>query len=268
MVRDPLTHHPQRTDHGLEGPGERIKGNKREIGLLKFAARQSGNQITLTITDDGRGINTERLAAKAVAAGIYSQAEIDSMSVRRKHYLIFEPGLSTADEVSAVSGRGVGMDVVRANIERVGGSIDVASKPGEGTSFYLKLPLTLSIIAALTVGSGGQHYAIPRSYVEEIVFGSSDHVEFAQAGARRLVTFRGKRVPCLSLGEILGTEEAEGTAWESKTLVLVRLASEDIFALAVDRVYDHEDVVVKPIAPAIMETGLYGARRCSTTVAR
>ena len=258
MVRDPLTHIIRNAiDHGLEGPGERIKGNKREIGLLKFAARQSGNQITLTITDDGRGINTERLAAKAVAAGIYSQAEIDSMSERRKHYLIFEPGLSTADEVSAVSGRGVGMDVVRANIERVGGSIDVASKPGEGTSFYLKLPLTLSIIAALTVGSGGQHYAIPRSYVEEIVFGSSDHVEFAQAGARRLVTFRGKRVPCLSLGEILGTEEAEGTAWESKTLVLVRLASDDIFALAVDRVYDHEDVVVKPIAPAIMETGLY-----------
>ena len=162
-----------------------------------------------------------------------------------------------ADEVSSVSGRGVGMDVVRANIERVGGSIDVASKPGEGTSFYLKLPLTLSIIAALTVGSDGQRYAIPRSYVEEIVFGSSDHIDFAEAGDRRLITFRGKRVPCLSLAEILGTQADDAMDWEASTLVLVRLASDDIFALAVDRVYDHEDVVVKPIAPAIMDTGLY-----------
>ncbi|MBX7483601.1 chemotaxis protein CheA [Qipengyuania qiaonensis] len=258
MVRDPLTHIIRNAiDHGLEGPGERIKTGKREIGLLKFAARQSGNQITLAITDDGRGIDTDRLAAKAVAAGIYSQSEIDRMSERRKLYLIFEPGLSTAEKVSSVSGRGVGMDVVRSNIERVGGSIDVTSKPGEGTSFYLKLPLTLSIIAALTVGSGGQRYAIPRSYVEEIVFGSSDHVDFAEAGERRLVTFRGQRVPCLSLGEILGIEANEHVDWESRTLVLIRLATDDVFALAVDRVYDHEDVVVKPIAPAIMETRLY-----------
>jgi two-component system chemotaxis sensor kinase CheA len=107
------------------------------------------------------------------------------------------------------------------------------------------------------VGSSGQRYAIPRSYVEEIVFGSSDHVDFAEAGERQLMTFRGKRVPCLSLGEILGTETNQDTDWQDKTLVLIRLASEDVFALAVDRVYDHEDVVVKPIAPAIMETRLY-----------
>ena len=173
MVRDPLTHIIRNAiDHGLEGPGERLKTGKREIGLLKFAARQAGNQITIVITDDGRGIDTDRLAAKAVAAGIYTQSEVDEMSERRRHYLIFEPGLSTAEQVSSVSGRGVGMDVVRANIERVGGSIAVSSKPDEGTSFFLRLPLTLSIIAALTVSSGGQRYAIPRSYIEEIVFGS------------------------------------------------------------------------------------------------
>ena len=259
MVRDPLTHIIRNAiDHGLEGPGERIKTGKREIGLLKFSARQAGNQITLAISDDGRGINVQRLAEKAVAAGIYSEAEIKQMSDRRKQHLIFEPGLSTADAVSSVSGRGVGMDVVRANIERVGGSIDVTTKSGEGTTFHLKLPLTLSIIAALTVGSGGQRYAIPRSYVEEIAFGSSDNVDFAEAGERRLVTFRGKRVPCLSLGEVLGTEANEDVDWEDKTLVLIRLATDDVFAFAVDRVFDHEDVVVKPIAPAIMETGLYG----------
>ncbi|WP_324828370.1 chemotaxis protein CheA [Qipengyuania zhejiangensis] len=258
MVRDPLTHIIRNAiDHGIEGPGERMKNDKREIGLLRFSARQSGNEISLVISDDGRGIDCERLAAKAVSAGIYSQAEVNQMSERRKQHLIFEPGLSTADTVSSVSGRGVGMDVVRANIERVGGSIDLVSKPGDGTSFHLKLPLTLSIIAALTVGCSGQRYAIPRSYVEEIVFGNSANVEFAQAGERRLVTFRGKRVPCLALGDILGTEDNCDVEWEAKTLILIRLATDDVFALAVDRVYDHEDVVVKPIAPAVMETRLY-----------
>ncbi|MBX7527632.1 chemotaxis protein CheA [Qipengyuania vesicularis] len=258
MVRDPLTHIIRNAiDHGIETPATRLKANKREIGLLKFAARQSGNQISLVITDDGGGINLDKLTAKAISAGLYSKSEIEKMSEKQKQNLIFEPGLSTAEAVSSVSGRGVGMDVVRANIERVGGSIEVSSKPGEGTSFHLQLPLTLSIIAALTVGSGNQHYAIPRSYVEEIVFGNSSHVEFAQAGDRRLVTFRDKRVPCLSLGEVLGTETGKECIWEEKTLILVRLASDDVFALAVDRVFDHEDVVVKPIAPAIMDTRLY-----------
>ena len=258
MVRDPLTHIIRNAiDHGVETPAARLKAGKREIGLLRFSARQSGNQISLVITDDGGGIDIERLAAKAIDNGLYSRAEVETMSDKRKQDLIFTPGLSTASEVSAVSGRGVGMDVVRANIERVGGSIEVSSKPGEGTSFHLQLPLTLSIIAALTVGSGDQRYAIPRSYVEEIVFGSSAHVEFAQAGDRQLVTFRGKRVPCLLLGDVMGSEAAGSCDWSTKTLILVRLASDDVFALAVDRVFDHEDVVVKPIAPAIMETRLY-----------
>lgn len=258
MVRDPLTHIIRNAiDHGIETPASRLKTGKREIGTLKFAARQSGNQISLVVTDDGGGINIEKVTAKAIANGLYSRSEIDKMSDKQKQNLIFEPGLSTAEQVSSVSGRGVGMDVVRSNIERVGGSIEVSSKLGEGTSFHLQLPLTLSIIAALTVGSGDQRYAIPRSYVEEIVFGNSSHVEFAQAGDRRLVTFRDKRVPCLSLGEVLGIENTANCRWEEKTLVLVRLASDDIFALAVDRVFDHEDVVVKPIAPAIMETRLY-----------
>ncbi|MBX7539828.1 chemotaxis protein CheA [Qipengyuania sphaerica] len=258
MVRDPLTHIIRNAiDHGIESPATRLKNDKREIGMLKFAARQSGNQISLVITDDGGGINLDKLTAKALANGLYSKSELDKMSDKQKQDLIFEPGLSTAEAVSSVSGRGVGMDVVRSNIERVGGSIEVTSKLGEGTSFHLQLPLTLSIIAALTVGSGDQRYAIPRSYVEEIVFGNSSHVDFAQAGDRRLMTFRDQRVPCLALSEILGGEAGADCKWEDKTLILVRLASDDVFALAVDRVFDHEDVVVKPIAPAIMDTRLY-----------
>ncbi|HEU4819770.1 MAG TPA: chemotaxis protein CheW, partial [Qipengyuania sp.] len=259
LVRDPLTHIIRNAiDHGLEAPADRLKAGKREIGLLRFAARQSGNRISLVITDDGRGVPGDRLAAKAVAAGIYGEAEAARMSERQKLLLMFEPGLSTAESVSSVSGRGVGMDVVRSNIEKVGGSIDVTSKPGEGTSFHLQLPLTLSIIAALTVEVEGQLYAIPRSYVEEVAFANVQDIEFARAGERQLITFRGRRVPCIALADVFGLVEPRRIAWGSKTLVLVRLASDEIFALGVDRVHDHEDVVVKPIAPAIMETRLYG----------
>lgn len=258
MVRDPLTHIIRNAiDHGIETPAERLRAGKREIGLLRFAARQSGNRISLVITDDGRGIATARLAAKAVAAGLCSEAEAARMSERQQLLLMFEPGLSTADAVSAVSGRGVGMDVVRANIEKIGGSIDVTSAPGEGTAIQLQLPLTLSIIAALTVEVGGQLYAIPRSYVEEVAFADVQGIEFARAGERQLMRFRDRRVPCVALAEVFGPAEQQGAEWDARTLVLLRLASDEIFALGVDRVHDHEDVVVKPIPPAIMATGLY-----------
>ena len=258
MVRDPLTHIIRNAiDHGIETPTRRRENGKREIGLLSFAARQSGNQITLVITDDGGGIDTERLGKKAVDAGLYTAAEIAAMDDERKLQLIFEPGLSTAAEVSAVSGRGVGMDVVRANIERVGGSIALASTPGRGTSFTLRLPLTLSILSALTVEARGQLYAIPRSFVEEVVLARSDSVELVKAGERQLLTFREKRVPCLALDHVLMGTQAGSIDWRRKTLIMIRLGSSEIFALAVDAVMDHEDVVVKPIAPAVMATKLY-----------
>ena len=259
MVRDPLTHIIRNAiDHGIESPVDRLSAGKREIGLMRFAARQSGNRISLVITDDGKGVACDRLAAKAVEAGLYSDAEVARMTERQKLLLMFEPGLSTADAVSSVSGRGVGMDVVRSNIEKIGGSIDVSTKPGEGTSFHLQLPLTLSIIAALTVEVEGQLYAIPRSFIEEVAFANLQGIEFARAGERQLLTFRDRRVPCVALAEVFGLAEPCRVAWGSKTLVLLRLASDEVFALGVDRVHNHEDVVVKPIPPAIMDTGLYG----------
>lgn len=258
MVRDPLTHIIRNSiDHGIETPAERLKAGKREIGLMRFAARQSGNRISVVITDDGRGVAVDRLAAKAVAAGLRTEAEVQRMSERDKLLLMFEPGLSTADAVSAVSGRGVGMDVVRSNIEKVGGSIDVTTDPGQGTSFRLELPLTLSIVAALTVGVEGERYAIPRSYIEEVAFADAQTLEFARAGERQLITFRGRRVPCIALSEVFGEGDAETFEWDRKTLVLLRLASNEVFALGVDRVFDHEDVVIKPIAPAVMDARLY-----------
>ncbi|MFM7377952.1 MAG: chemotaxis protein CheA [Erythrobacter sp.] len=255
-IRDPLTHIIRNAiDHGIETPSARLQQGKREIGLLAIAARQSGNTISIVLADDGRGLDEERIAAKAVATGLVTAADRPGLSRDKILNLIFEPGFSTAETVSNVSGRGVGLDVVRQNLEKVGGSIKVASIPGEGTTFTLQIPLTLSIIAGLTVDAGGQRFAIPQSYVEEIVQGSARALDLTRLGETALVTFRGQRVPCLMLGEVLGLTDAE--ADREPTLVMLRLASGDLFALAVEGIHNHGDLVVKPLAPAVMKSGLY-----------
>lgn len=255
-IRDPLTHIIRNAiDHGIEAPSARLASGKREIGLLAIAARQSGNTISIVLSDDGRGLDEERIAAKGVATGLVAASERASMSRDRILNLIFEPGFSTAETVSNVSGRGVGLDVVRQNLEKVGGSIRVASVPGQGTTFTLQIPLTLSIIAGLTVEVADHRFAIPQSYVEEIVQASSSALDMTKMGETALVTFRGKRVPCLMLGEVLGLPEPENA--RQPTLVMLRLASGDLFALAVEGIHSHGDIVVKPLAPAVMKSGLY-----------
>ena len=256
MIRDPITHLVRNAiDHGIETPSERLKAGKREIGMLAMAARQSGNQITIVISDDGAGLNAEKIGNKAVASGLLSQTELDAMPEENIAELIFEAGFSTAEEISAISGRGVGMDVVRANIEKIGGTIRVTSNAGEGTMFFLQIPLTLSIISALTVSVEDQRFAIPQSYVEEIAHGASASVEFSRVGDTDLVTFRERRIPCLTLNNVLGVRP-RAAGWDQK-LVLLRLGSGEIFALAVDKIHDQEDLVIKPLAPAVMQTGTY-----------
>ncbi len=256
-VRDPLTHIIRNAiDHGIEEPSSRLSKGKREIGILSISARQSGNTISIVVSDDGDGLNEERIAAKAVSVGLITAAERASMSRDKILQLVFEPGFSTAETVSNVSGRGVGLDVVRDNLERVGGSISVSSTPGVGSMFTLKVPLTLSIIAGLTVEVGDQRFAIPQSYIEEIIDSTSKSLDFTRVGETALITFRGNRIPCLSLAEVLGlpsTDIAEG----EHTMVLLRLASGDLFALAIDRIHHHGDLVVKPLAPAVMNCGVY-----------
>jgi two-component system chemotaxis sensor kinase CheA len=255
-IRDPLTHIIRNAiDHGIEAPAIRLAAGKRDHGLLTIAARQAGNTIAILIADDGRGLDEERIAAKAIATGLITPAERAGMSRDKLLNLIFEPGFSTAETVSNVSGRGVGLDVVRQNLEKVGGSIKVASHPGAGTQFTLQIPLTLSIIAGLTVEIGDQRFAIPQSYVEEIVQASPEALEFTRMGEAALVTFRGNRIPCLLLADVLALEG--GSKRGDLTLVLLRLASGDLFALAVDRIHSHGDMVVKPLAPAVMKSGLY-----------
>jgi two-component system, chemotaxis family, sensor kinase CheA len=143
MIRDPLTHIIRNAvDHGIETPAERLKAGKREIGILSVSARQSGNQILIDIEDDGRGIDGRKLVDKAVASGFLDKKEAAKLSPREQLALMFEAGLSTADEVTAISGRGVGMDVVRSNVERIGGIVEVDSKLGRGTRMTLRVPLT------------------------------------------------------------------------------------------------------------------------------
>ncbi|WP_114228078.1 MULTISPECIES: chemotaxis protein CheA [Sphingomonas] len=256
MIRDPLTHIVRNAvDHGIEKPADRLKGGKREIGLLTVSARQSGNQILIDICDDGRGIDGKRLVEKAVAAGLIEAADGAKLEKREQYALMFEAGLSTAAEVTSISGRGVGMDVVRSNIERIGGIVEVDSRPGHGSRMTLRVPLTLTIIPALTVSIGSQHFAIPRSAIEEIVRANGESVVLSQVGGAGVATIRGRRVPEVALADILGLPSALTDA--ERTLIVLKPAGGDVFALAVDKVHDHEELVVKPAAPAVMATGLY-----------
>ena len=256
MIRDPLTHIIRNAvDHGIELPAERLKAGKREIGILCVSARQSGNQILIDIVDDGRGIDGSRLVEKAVAAGSIDKADAAQLSPREQLALMFEAGLSTAKEVTAISGRGVGMDVVRSNVERIGGTVEVDSKLGQGTRMTLRVPLTLTIIPALTVSVSGQHFAIPRAAIDEIVRANGESVLLERIGGAGVATIRGRRVPEIALADVLGIESDMKD--EERTLVVLRPAGGDVYALAVDRIHDHEELVVKPAAPAVMATGLY-----------
>jgi two-component system chemotaxis sensor kinase CheA len=262
IIRDPLGHIIRNAiDHGIEAPGIRLAAGKRETGLLAITARQSGNQILIDVVDDGRGIDHAKIVEKAVAAGIIDAADSARLSKRERTDLIFAPGLSTADAVTAISGRGVGMDVVRANIERIGGSVEIESTLGRGTRITLRVPLTLTIIPALTVTIGDQQFAVPRSSIEEIVHVGDGNVEISRFDGAILAKIRDRRLPCLILADLLRLDSAVGS--DDWTLIVMRLTGGELFALAVDRLDGHGELVVKPVAPAIIATGLYAGTTLS-----
>jgi two-component system chemotaxis sensor kinase CheA len=262
MIRDPLTHIVRNAiDHGIESPADRRRAGKAESGRLRVCARQAGNQILLEIADDGRGIDGDKLVRRALAAELVTAERAERLTESQKMELIFEPGLSTAASVTDLSGRGVGMDVVRANIERIGGLVDVSSRKGQGVVLTLRVPLTLTIIPALTVTAGGQVYAIPRSAIEEIVRAKGEGVRVESVGGAAIATVRGRRLPLVYLRRELGCEPAPDPSRQS--LILLKPAGADLYALAVDDIHDHEELVVKPAAPAVMAVGLYAG----TTIA-
>ncbi|MFN3944009.1 MAG: chemotaxis protein CheA [Allosphingosinicella sp.] len=253
MVRDPLTHIIRNAlDHGIESPADRERLGKPRAGRLSVCARQSGNQILIEICDDGRGIDGDRLVRRAVEAGLVTPERAAQLSPSQRTALIFEPGLSTAGQVTAISGRGVGMDVVRANVERIGGVVDVESRAGSGVRLNIRVPMTLTIIPALTVAAAGQVYAVPRSAIDEILRADGRSVRIEALGGARVATVRGRRMPLVLLSELLG-----GSAGEPRNVILVKPAGGEAYALAVDGVHDHEELVVKPAAPAVLAAGLY-----------
>jgi len=256
MVVDPLTHIVRNSiDHGIEAPEKRRALGKPEAGRLRLEARQSGNQIVIEISDDGQGINTGRLVDKAVAAGRLTPDGAARMSEAERLDLIFHPGLSTANQVTAISGRGVGMDVVRANVERIGGVIALDNRPGCGLTITLRVPLTLTIIPGLIVRAGDLHFAIPRAAVVEILHDNNEMLTIAEVGGAKIATIRSVRHSMIDLEDVLGMERVGQTG--PRVLMVVRSATGVPFAMGVSAVENHEELVIRPASPLVMASGVY-----------
>ena len=256
MVVDPLTHIVRNSiDHGIETPERRRAAGKPEAGSLRVEARQSGNQIVIAIADDGAGIDTARLVEKALAAGRLTPDAAARMSDADKLDLIFQAGLSTASQVTAVSGRGVGMDVVRANVERIGGVIALDNHPGRGLTITLRVPLTLTIIPGLIVRAGGQHFAIPRAAVVEILHDTNETLNISTVGGAKVATIRSVRHSMIDLEDVLGLAKSEQVT--PRAVMVVRSASGVPFAMGVSAVDNHEELVIRPASPLVMASGVY-----------
>ena len=256
MVVDPLTHIVRNSiDHGIETPERRRAAGKPEAGRLRVEARQSGNQIVIMISDDGAGIDTGRLVDKAIAAGRLTPDAAARLTEQEKLDLIFMAGLSTAQQVTAISGRGVGMDVVRANVERIGGVIALDNHPGQGLCITLRVPLTLTIIPGLIVRAGGQHFAIPRAAVVEILHDNNDMLQISEVGGAKIATIRAVRHSMVDLEAVLGMEKLPQPG--PRAIMVVRSGTGMPFALSVSAVDNHEELVIRPASPLVMASGVY-----------
>lgn len=255
-IKDPLTHVVRNSvDHGVELPDVRIARGKPAEGRLLLRAYHEGGHVNIEISDDGGGINIERVKQKALDRGLVSRERLAHMSEREALNLIFLPGFSTAEKVSNISGRGVGMDVVRTNIERIGGTVDLQSVAGEGTTLKIKIPLTLAIIPALVVTSGGERYAIPQVSLLELVRLSGEQAQRVERihGAP-IYRLRGRLLPLVYLNEQLQLDT--DTQREAVNIVVLQ-ADERQFGLVVDGINDTEEIVVKPLGKQLKGNPLF-----------
>ncbi len=256
-VKDPLTHLVRNSlDHGIEPPDVRAAAGKPARGTLSLRAYHESGQVVVEIADDGKGIDPERIGAVALERGVVTRDQLARMDGREVLGLIFRPGFSTAAAVSNISGRGVGMDVVRTNIERIGGSVDVSSEPGRGTTTRVRIPLTLAIIPALVVGEGSERYAIPQANLVELVRIEGDDLQrqVEDLAGAPVLRLRGKLLPLVSLAGVLsGTPAPAGEA-----ITVVVLQSDDVrFGLCVSTVHDTQEIVVKPIGRQLKGLAMY-----------
>jgi len=246
-IKDPLMHLVRNAiDHGIEMPANRMSRGKPAEGLLRLRAYHESGHVYIEIADDGAGIDRARVHAKARERGLLTAEQAATLSEESVLSLIFLPGFSTRDAVSSLSGRGVGMDVVKSNVERIGGLVDVQSTPGIGTTFKMRIPLTLAIIQALLVTCANERYAIPQASMIELIRLDGDRLKtgIERIHGVRVNRYRGKLLPLMSLTQILGGTDEITT--ESVNIIVLQ-ADQRQFGLIVDRVNDTQEIVVKPL---------------------
>lgn len=259
-LSDPLTHLIRNAcDHGLEPPEERLRQGKSAVGRIRLEARHLGDQILISFSDDGRGINRQAVRNKALAQGLRSAEELDRLDDREVLGLILQPGFSTAAKVSDLSGRGVGMDVVKNNLAAIGGSIEIESQEGSGTTFLLRLPLTLAIIPTLLVVAGEERYALPQKDIEELVYVDPAHSEktIERKTDGEVVRLRGSLLPLVRLAETLEGKEAAPDATKTAEVYAVVRSGSRRFGLVLDSILNNEEIVVKPLHTALKHLPMY-----------
>ncbi len=261
MIKDPLTHMVRNSgDHGIEPPADRIKAGKKETGTIHLRAFHEGGHIIIEISDDGRGLPIEKIKKKIIDNGLATEDEVARMSSQQIQQYIFHAGFSTAEKVTSVSGRGVGMDVVRTNIEKIGGSIEMKSVEGKGSTFAIKIPLTLAIVSSLIVAAGGERFAIPQLAVRELVLvsqKSENRIEMIKNTP--VFRLRDKLLPLVSLESLLKLGDVTnnaGTNFDHKYIIVTQVGGYS-FGLIVDQVFDTEEIVVKPVAKILKDIELF-----------
>ena len=267
LIKDPLTHMVRNSgDHGLECTAERRAAGKPETGHITLNAFHEGGHIIIEISDDGRGLPLDKIRAKILANGLATEADLVNMTDAQLQRFIFRPGFSTATIVTAVSGRGVGMDVVKTNIEKIGGTIDLKSVPGQGTTFTIKIPLTLAIVSALIVEAGGERFAIPQISVVELVRaqketgrghnerGGGDSV-IERINDTPVLRLRDRLLPLVNLNDLLALGETHND--DTGAYIVVTQVGASSLGIIVDRVFDTEEIVVKPVAPILRHVSMF-----------
>jgi two-component system chemotaxis sensor kinase CheA len=265
LIKDPLTHMVRNSaDHGIESSAERLAAGKPETGTVHLSAYHEGGHIIVQIKDDGKGIDPEVIGRKAIEKGLATQSQIDQMDNRQIYQFIFAAGFSTAAVVTSVSGRGVGMDVVRTNVEKMGGSIDLNSEKGFGSTFQVKIPLTLAIMPVLLMESAGQRFAIPQINIIELVRvdnNRKDSYKIERVNNSEVLRLRGRLLPLINLSQALGIEEIEARLDKNgrtaaKYIAVCEQGAMN-YGLIVDRIFDTEEIVVKPVSSALKAITLY-----------
>jgi two-component system chemotaxis sensor kinase CheA len=281
LMRDPLTHMVRNSaDHGLEMPDVRRAAGKSETGRITLSACHEGGHILIEVADDGRGLDVARIRAKVLSQGLATESELAVMSEAQIRHFIFRAGFSTAAAVTSISGRGVGMDVVRSNIERIGGAIELTSTLGKGTCFTIKIPLTLAIVSALIVQACGERFAIPQISVMELVrvgdaadtigdstsaggdggssSSGSSNLAIEYIGPTAILRLRDRLLPLVSLGALLQMEgaDSDGRVPAAATVVVTAVGS-GLLGIVVEEVFDTEEIVVKPVAPILRHVSMF-----------